>query len=119
MRYTEDEIVDRITLMRELLESEYQPDNEMDLDNRLMAIDSYLSETVKLMSDALQLKGEAEVRHINQSPSKIKMVCHNEYRLVEIIEMMEKTLTKAHNSVITQISKWKETHMANRMQNNK
>lgn len=117
-RYTEAQIIERLEEIGDYLSTEYHPDSETELDSRLIQIDIYLAETVRLSSDALFLKGEAELSYIQESPSKIKMYCHNEYRLVEIVDKMEKTLTKAHNSVITQISKWKEAHFSARRQNN-
>lgn len=110
MRMTEEEIVEEILLMRALLESSYSPDKEEEMDHRLMAIINYLSKCVQLLSDAMYLKGMAEVQHVDKAPSKIKILCHNEYRLVEIVDRMEKTLTKAQAGLITQISKWKEVN---------
>lgn len=114
-RYSEAEIISRLNAMRTFLEQDYVADDINQLHERVKDTISYLAETTKLLADAMWLKGEAELVHVEETPSRIKILCHNETTLVDVVKEMNRILSKANSTLITQISLWKAENLDNRI----
>lgn len=115
-RYDEANIISRLDEMRSFLETDYTADDIPSLHERVKKTISYLAETTKLLADSLYLKGEAEMAYVDETPSRLKVLCHNENTLVEIVKEMNRIMSKANSTLITQISLWKAEHLDNRHQ---